>query len=85
MTFTEAGEVLNMRKQGVHRLIFNSENCGVDVENDVRAVGERPLMLIRASAVAAEKRRRDAAASTAKTKAAGSGVTVPRRRRQVVG
>ena len=68
MTFEEAGIELGYSKQGIHRLIFESASNPFDVENDVRGVGERPLMLIRKTAVMAVKERLDPDAKSGRSK-----------------
>src|SRR5213083_1970621 len=57
MTLSEAGEVLGYSKQGLHRLIFESPNNPFDLENDVRGVGDKPLIVLRTAAVTAMRSR----------------------------
>jgi len=63
MTFAEAGEILGLQKQGVHRAVFDSSFTSFNVDDDVRGVGEKPIMLVREEAVWAEKARRDQVAA----------------------
>lgn len=57
LTFEEAGDVLGYRKQGIHRLVFESPNNPFDPATDIRGVGARPLMLLREAAVLEVKDR----------------------------
>jgi len=57
MTVGEAADQLGYSKQGLHRLIFESPNNPFDLERDVRGVGDKPLILLRDSAVFAVSAR----------------------------
>lgn len=61
LTLTEAGQVWGVTKQGAFRIVFESPNSAINVERDVRGVGER-ILVIRTAAVNREKKRRDALA-----------------------
>lgn len=63
MTFTEAGKILGFSKQRMHHIVFSTRRF--NVSDDVRAIGERPTMLIRTSAVLAEQQRRQQEAAEA--------------------
>ncbi len=58
VTLGEAADELGYSKQGLHRLIFESEANPFDIDNDVRGIGDRPMILIRTTAVEAMKERR---------------------------
>lgn len=59
MSFAEVAKALKMTKQGVHRLVFDSASHRIDVQREVRAVGEQPILLLATSAVMREMRRRN--------------------------
>ncbi len=62
MSLHEAGVFLGIEsKQGMHRIVWDA--CEFDFDKDVRSVGERPIYVIRESAVKALKKRREKAAA----------------------
>lgn len=67
LTLAEAAPVLDVTKQGIHAMVWISMQF--DFDKDVRAVGERPVYVLRESAVLAKKAERDAAAKVRAAKA----------------
>lgn len=55
MTFQEAADALGYTKQGFHRLVFHSPFSPFNPDEDIRGVGDRPLMIIRTAAVEAAR------------------------------
>lgn len=88
MTFTEAGKILGFSKQRMHHVVFSTRRF--NVSDDVRAVGERPTMLIRTSVVLAEQQRRqqeaeEAAAASPEPEPQVATGRRPARRKRVTG
>lgn len=85
MTFSDAAQMLGMTNQGMHRLVFNSAVQRFDVDRDVRAVGDRPLMIVRTVAVEAELQRRQAIADVVPGSEPGEESPRAERRKRIVG
>jgi len=58
LTFQEAANMLGLTKQGMHQAVFNAARRRFDINDDIRAVGDKPIWVIRESAVLAERDRR---------------------------
>lgn len=56
LTFPEAGELLGVTKQMVHKLVFKSKVF--DLRTDLRTVGDRPIYIVKEEKVRALKERR---------------------------
>lgn len=56
LTFPDAGRILGVSKQMIHKMVFT---LGLfDVKNDIRSVGEKPIYVVREKAVLALKEKR---------------------------
>ncbi len=80
LSITEAGKAWGLTKQGAFRAIFESPNSAINVDKDVRGIGER-VLVVRESAVKRETRRRQALAAAAEARKAEPVKPPPRVRR----
>jgi len=56
MTFGEAADELSLSRQRVHKMVWDEQEFASE---DIRAIGDRPLYVLRAEAVLAKRRERE--------------------------